>query len=260
MVLDKKVSSPSPYFSIIVTTFNSAATVVAALNSIEKQTFRDFELIIIDDNSIDNTVEIVRQWLGEHSTIGSTILRNENNLGVSTSRNKGIQTAKGRFVNFLDADDQWLPNRLIDDYVYLINHNNAMWIFSDYEVYTNGIFNSVRRRKVGEYRYGDMLSSGNPMGLLTVTIQRILILQVLFEDNRHEDYRLWLNLGRQGITAINTGNVVARYNISESSVSSNKKLSALWTLQVLMDHSKNPIKLTRWMLGYILNTIKRSSN
>jgi glycosyltransferase involved in cell wall biosynthesis len=99
----------SPKVSIIIPAYNAATTIAASVQSIQNQTFKDWELSIIDDGSTDNTLECI-QLLAEGDAKIQVI--SHTNKGVSATRNLGIDRAKGEFIAFLDADDIWLPDKL----------------------------------------------------------------------------------------------------------------------------------------------------
>ena len=97
--------------SIIMPCHNGANYIEKAINSVIAQTYIEWELIIIDDNSTDNSVLIANKYVNSDSRI--KCLRNENNTGMPASpRNIGIKEAKGRYIAFLDCDDVWLANKL----------------------------------------------------------------------------------------------------------------------------------------------------
>ncbi|GBE36037.1 UDP-Glc:alpha-D-GlcNAc-diphosphoundecaprenol beta-1,3-glucosyltransferase WfgD [bacterium BMS3Bbin07] len=98
----------TPTVSVIVPTYNRAHLLGRALQSILKQTYRDFEVIVVDDGSTDNTAEIVRNF----SAMDIRYIRHENNKGEAAARNTGVLAAKGEFIAFLDSDDEWLPEKL----------------------------------------------------------------------------------------------------------------------------------------------------
>lgn len=102
MLSEKKVS-------VIITTYNVEQYIQEAIQSVLKQTYRNIELIIVDDRSIDNTVQLIKQIKDERITL----LINEENSGPSFSRNRGIDASKGEFVAILDGDDWW-DNRRIE--------------------------------------------------------------------------------------------------------------------------------------------------
>ena len=93
--------------SVVIPTFNRAEKVCRAVSSVLDQTYRDFEIIVIDDASSDSTVEILKRF-GDRIRI----IRRLENKGVSAARNSGIEKAKGRYIALLDSDDYWLPEKL----------------------------------------------------------------------------------------------------------------------------------------------------
>ncbi|MFV8226695.1 glycosyltransferase family 2 protein [Christiangramia aquimixticola] len=94
--------------SVIIPVYNRAEFIGEAIQSILSQTYKNFELIIVDDASTDNTLEVIKQFKDKRIRL----LRNRDNYGVSVSRNKGISNAKGSFIAFMDSDDISLPTRL----------------------------------------------------------------------------------------------------------------------------------------------------
>lgn len=99
-----------PFFSVIIPSYNSENTIRRALISVLNQTETDYEIILVDDGSIDDTVEIVKKELADRS-FAWTILTG-NNQGAAGARNKGAQAAQGEFLAFLDSDDEWHPEKL----------------------------------------------------------------------------------------------------------------------------------------------------
>jgi len=98
----------SPLVSVVLPTFNRASTLVPAVRSVLSQTFRDLEIVIVDDGSEDDTAEVVRRL--EDPRI--RYLAHGNNRGASAARNSGIARCRGSFVAFQDSDDEWLPDKL----------------------------------------------------------------------------------------------------------------------------------------------------
>lgn len=96
----------NPKVSVIIPTFNRAYCLHEAIDSVLVQTFQDFELIVVDDGSSDNTLEVVRGYGPKIKCIY------QENKGLSSARNRGIKEASGEFVAFLDSDDIWLPEKL----------------------------------------------------------------------------------------------------------------------------------------------------
>jgi glycosyltransferase involved in cell wall biosynthesis len=126
-------------FSIVLPTYNRASFIRKAVDSVIAQIYSEWELIIVDDASIDNTVDLLRQY--NDSRI--RIIKNEVNMERSASRNKGIEAAKGEYICFLDSDDYYLPNHLDTLYhriqslshpVALIHTDVSVRDVNDYEI------------------------------------------------------------------------------------------------------------------------------
>ena len=100
----------SPKVSVIIATYNRAALLPRAVNSVLAQTYTDFELIIVDDRSSDDTQEVIRTFTDPRIRV----IRHEANRGAAAARNTGISEARGEYIAFLDDDDECMPNRLAD--------------------------------------------------------------------------------------------------------------------------------------------------
>lgn len=123
----------TPSVSVIIPTYNRAILLERAIRSVLSQTYRDFEIIVIDDASIDNTQEMVKEKFKQE--MDSEILkyvRNEKNMERSFSRNKGMQLAQGHYIALLDDDDIWLPEHLTTLINYLNEKPDVGIVFSNY--------------------------------------------------------------------------------------------------------------------------------
>ena len=98
----------APTVSVIIPTYNRAHLVGRAICSVLNQTFQDFEIIVVDDGSTDNTEEVVKSFNDPRIRY----IRHEQNRGGSAARNTGIRAARGEYIAFLDSDDEWLPEKL----------------------------------------------------------------------------------------------------------------------------------------------------
>ncbi|MCQ2113713.1 MAG: glycosyltransferase family 2 protein [Bacteroidaceae bacterium] len=94
-------------FTVVIPLYNKEHSIAHTLKGVLAQTFQDFEIVIVDDGSTDNSANVVKQFTDERIH-----LIHQENAGVSAARNKGIAEAKGEYIAFLDADDEWLPNHL----------------------------------------------------------------------------------------------------------------------------------------------------
>ncbi len=121
-----------PTISIVIPAYNAESTIRETIESVQKQTFSDFEVIIIDDGSTDKTVEIINNFDDERIKVFSY-----ENGGVSAARNRGISHANGEFIAFLDADDLWTPDKLELQLAVLEKYSEAgvaySWTYFMYE-------------------------------------------------------------------------------------------------------------------------------
>src|SRR5438067_1626504 len=97
--------------SIVIPAYNSAHSITATLDSIRSQTFRDYEVLITDDESRDRTVEVCRQYASAHPEMRISTVTIPHS-GVAAARNHAVARASGEYVAFLDSDDRWMPEKL----------------------------------------------------------------------------------------------------------------------------------------------------
>ncbi|NEQ54987.1 MAG: glycosyltransferase, partial [Leptolyngbya sp. SIO3F4] len=133
-----------PIISVIIPAYNSAKTIQVSIDSVLSQTFSDFELIVIDDGSTDKTLELVKSIKDPRLKLFSF-----ENAGAATARNRGIANAKSDFIAFLDADDVWLPEKLVDQLAAFEHDPSAglVYSWSDY-INANGDFLCVGKRVI----------------------------------------------------------------------------------------------------------------
>lgn len=122
-----------PLVSTYIITYNSAEFILETLESFKAQTYKNIELIVSDDASTDNTVELCREWLSQNKErfINSTLLTVEKNTGVSANCNRAAQRCKGAFLKGLAGDDKLLPNCIADNVDYMLQHPETDVVFSD---------------------------------------------------------------------------------------------------------------------------------
>ncbi|HEX4265929.1 MAG TPA: glycosyltransferase family A protein [Verrucomicrobiae bacterium] len=185
-----------PFFSIIIPTFNRAALLQQALESIAQQTFRDFETLVVDDGSTDATPQVA-------ASFGARLLRQENR-GPGAARNLGIQQASGRYIAFLDSDDQWLPWTL-DTYYRIIAEKHGPAFLSGISVPLDETVSlgSIQFRDLKIEFHTNLLAACNDRvppvgGTPSICLRRENLLRTGgFTTQRinGEDTDLWLRLG-----------------------------------------------------------------
>lgn len=122
------------HFSIITPLYNSEHFIAETIASVLNQTCPDWEMIIVDDGSTDDSLRIAREWANKDNRIKVLQHENAGNKGVSAARNLGIKHSEGLWLAMLDADDKWLPDKLQNDKGFLDRHSDAVLLFSKAEV------------------------------------------------------------------------------------------------------------------------------
>ncbi len=182
----------APLVSVIIPTFNRGWSLQKAIDSVLEQSFSDFELIVVDDGSTDNSKDILDAYRDKISII------TQPNKGVSAARNRGIGAARGEHIAFLDSDDAWLPDKLTSQ-IHFFKKNPDALICQTEEIWirNNKRVNPGKRHKKQE---GIIFEKSLPLCLISpsaVMIKKSLFDIVgLFDESLPacEDYDLWLRI------------------------------------------------------------------
>lgn len=176
--------------SVIIPTYNAEGTIIKCLNSVLAQTYKDFEVIIIDDGSIDRSYETVKDYLTKNNIQNLKLLK-QINRGPGIARNRGIKNSKGKYIAFLDADDVWESNKLEMQMRYLQEDTNLKMIGS---LTNNNI--SEKEPKIEYISFRRLLFS-NVFTTSTVIIEKEILEKEDIKNiksNWSEDYFLWLQI------------------------------------------------------------------
>ena len=185
-------------FSIIMPSYNQGQFIEKAIISVLSQTYDNWELIIVDNNSNDNTLDIVNNFSDPRISLFTV----NNNGIISISRNVGLEKSNGSWITFLDTDDFWYNNRL-DVVLKVINSNTNLDIISNDEYVNNYITGFKKLQKYGPNEsdlYQKMLLYGNVFSTSSIAIKKELFdkTKCKFDESREfitaEDYDLWLSL------------------------------------------------------------------
>lgn len=188
------VMETSNFISVILPTFNRAWSLRIAIESVLRQNHPNFELIIVDDGSTDETEPILAEYRGRIRAI------RQKNRGVSAARNRGIEEARGRLIAFLDSDDRWLPGKLTAQAAFFADHPDALICQTEERWIRRGVHVNPRRRH--QKRSGMIFIPSLELCLISpsaVMIRRKLLDRVgLFDESLPacEDYDLWLRVTR----------------------------------------------------------------
>ena len=210
--------------SVIMPVYNAGKYVKDAIKSILNQTFRDFEFLIINDGSTDNSKEIILSF----SDNRIRYIENEKNLRLIKTLNKGLKLATGKYVARMDADDVALPNRFSKQFSFL-EMNTDVVVCGSYIRYFDGAEKSnIRWIKHLDHDIKKRLYSGACFAHPSVMIRKkILDEHKLFYNEKYkhaEDYKLWCDLSNHG-KFYNIPEILLNYRISESQISSKENKS-----------------------------------
>lgn len=185
----------NPLVSVIMPTYNCAAYIPEAIDSVLAQRYNNYELIIVDDGSTDNTEEVLRLYQNDVTYI------KQSNAGPATARNRGIDECRGEILAFLDADDIWYPERLEKSVEFLLEHQDVKMVSSDVDFFDEtgiSIKDQIRSEKtVYEGNIYSKLFIDNYISTITITFwKECLKKSGLFDVSIKgpEDFDLWLRI------------------------------------------------------------------
>lgn len=184
-----------PKVSVIIPSYNSAQYIGEAIESVFAQTYRDFEIIVVDDGSIDDTKEVLSPY------INRIVYLFQVNGGVAKARNAGIRNAQGEYIAFLDADDVWFSEKLELQMKHLDSYPDAVLVYSDYSAFDNN-GKALRKRKKEKYA-GNIfyqLIKENFIPTSTVVMKKEYFNKIgSFDESIEiaEDWDLWLRIARR---------------------------------------------------------------
>ena len=206
--------------SIITPCYNAETFIGDAIESVLSQTYQDWEMIIVDDCSNDNSASIIQNYVRKDSRI--KYLKTDAPSGSPAKpRNIAIEMAKGRYIAFLDSDDVWLPTKL-EAQIAVLEDNQVAVAFSNYEKMNEGGERSQRFViACKEVEYNKLLK-GNVIANSTGMYDSEKVGKVFSPYVHHEDYVLWLSILKRGYVARNTNQIHALYRLRAGSVSANK--------------------------------------
>lgn len=206
----------NPKVSVIVTTYNRCHLIGKAIDSVLKQSFRDFEIIVVDDGSLDNTETAVKNI----STDKIVYIRNKENLGGAKSLNIGLRTAKGEYICPLDDDDEWIDSdKLKKQYEFLERNANHAVVGTQAEVLMKDgekIKRLATSLPLSDSTIRDKMLFTNQVPHVSSMYRKLTAVMVGGYDvnlPRAKDWDLFLKIGLMGLLA-NLSDVCVRFGVS----------------------------------------------
>lgn len=242
--------------SIITPAYNASRFIAKTIESVQAQSYTDWEMLIADDVSQDNTVEIVQSYMQNDKRIKLTVL--DDNLGAANARNTIIRKAEGKYIAFLDSDDLWKPDKLEKQLVFMEKHNLA-FTCTAYECITEDgrrvLYTVNAPKRIGYRRF----LRNTAIGTLTVMINREMTGEFEIPDIRSShDMALWLDIMKRGFKAYGLNENLAKYRLVGDSNTSAKWKAAMDVWKVFRDIEKlNAIYSAYNFAGYVWNAVKK---
>jgi len=244
-----------PLVSIITPVYNAARWLPETLATVHAQTLKEWEHILVDDGSSDDSAVIIEAAAATDSRI--RLLRMAHNSGPSAARNIALDAARGRFIAFLDADDLWRPEKLACSVEWMTSHSYG-FIYHDYRhISHDGERMGALITGPEELNFHTLHTRRGHGGCLSIVLDRNLIDGFRFPDAciyLHEDFCAWLSLIRRGYVGHRLPVDLGRYRLSAESRSANKMTAALQTWKIYREASKLPrMRAALWWLEYAWN-------
>ena len=222
--------------------YNTAQYIGESIKSVISQTYQNWELIIVDDCSTDNTEEIVKDFKDQRIRF----FKNEKNSGAAISRNKALKEAKGRYVAFLDSDDLWVPEKLEKQVIFIQEHDYA-FIYCDYRICLNGVWENVIRtapdkvnkRKIRNYCYFSTIT-------VMYDVEKVGLIQIA-DLKKNNDYAMWIQ-ALEKVDAYRQPECLAYYIKHDNSVSSGSKMKLIKYHFILWNKGLNKNKFVSFFL------------
>lgn len=215
----KKNGQVNRLVSIVTPNYNGSITISETIKSIQGQAYKNWELIIVDDNSSDNSVDIIKEFQKDDKRI--RLIINKSNLGVTKTRNIAIDASIGPYIAFLDSDDVWL-NEKLNIQILSMERENSLISYTSYYKCNYNLENPILIKVPNLMTYNDLLKT-NLMGCLTVVYNSEVLGKKYFKECLlSEDYVLWLEILKDANSALGIIEPLGKYRVAKASRSSNK--------------------------------------
>ncbi|MBQ8862929.1 MAG: glycosyltransferase family 2 protein [Clostridia bacterium] len=240
--------------SIITPAFNAEKYIKSTIESVLSQTYQNWEMLIVDDCSSDNTVKIVEDYCGKDNRI--KLIKHSSNKGVAVARNTALSLSKGDYIAFLDSDDMWMPCKLDVQYRFMEDNGYAL-TYTAYQKYISETEKKGKIINVPHKMTPNAIFYNTAIACLTVMVNRELVgdfeMPVL---NHFEDQCTWQSILLRGYYAYGLNENLALYRISDSSLTANKGKAASRQWDVYRKYyGFSVIKSAVYFFGYAVNAI-----
>lgn len=219
--------------SVIVPVYNAEEFIVDTMETVRKQTYQNWELILVDDISTDKSCQLIEKYQKKHSDKMISLIKLKKKALAAGARNAGVKKAKGRYICFLDADDLWDKHKLEKQVAFMEKHNCA-FSFTGYEFAdSKGNLSGVKVMIPETLNYKQALKN-TTIWTTTVMFDMTKITKELIKmpNVKSEDTATWWKILKSGYTAFGLNEILSYYRRSEGTLSSNKieAIKRIWNL------------------------------
>lgn len=242
--------------SVITPVYNCEKYIERTLKSVFEQTYKNIEIVLVDDQSKDRSAEIIKNYQESHPEI--VYYLQPKNMGAGQARNKALELARGQYVAFLDADDMWKPEK-IEKQVKLLQEKRGGFCFAAIEMIDGDDKVIKGKRKVREEIDYKFLLSNTMIPTSGVMVDRTIKGDFRMHLRRGgQDYATWLRLLRDGSLAYGIDKALVGYRIDGESLSSNKlkSIKQIWEIQT-QDEGINKIAVGWHIVIWCWNSMKK---
>lgn len=249
--------------SIIIPTFNRLDKLVNAIESVRKQSYKDYEIIVVDNCSTDGTIE----YLNRLKDNKISIFKIKNYGNIARSRNLGILNSKGDMLAFLDSDDLWYPNKLslcVDE----MNKKNLDFLYHNMKMKKD---NSLFKKKIGYFRelkkknvYNQLIYTGPAFPTSSVILRKNIFNEInKFDENNKkitwEDFDAWIRFSKKTNNFGCLNKILGEINIgADNSLSKNNQIKNILTFKEI--YLQNAQSLPAWCLVRLLTLFFKLNN
>ncbi len=246
-----KSKKHKPLISILMAAYNSEKTIHHAIDSVLAQTFSDWELLIVDDCSSDNTLHIVEAYQDARIRV----MKNDKNGGVSLARKKGLDAAEGDWIAVLDSDDMWAPKKL-EKQMAIAKASNADLVFTGSAfIRDDGTPINWQLYVPAALTYRKLLKQ-NLVSNSSVLVRADLYRKFyVVDDQIHEDYAMWLDISKAGAVIRGIDEPLLFYRLTKPSRSSDKLKAAQMRWRTYRHAGLNTMTAAYYMCWYAVTGI-----
>ncbi len=242
--------------TVVMPVYNAARFLREAVESVLAQTYSNWELMMIDDCSTDDSLAIAQEYEQMDNRIH--VIKAEKNIGVANVRNLGIKAANGHYIALLDSDDIWAADKL-EKQVAQLEKTGAKIAYASYDFVDENTEPIKKPFVVPEHTDYKKMLSCNVIGCSTVMADAALLKAHPFRnDFYHEDYVLWMELLKIPVRAVGTRNVLVHYRVVSGSRSNHKGNAAKQRWRIYRDAlGLNVVQSTGAFIRYTLNGVMK---